>query len=282
MPIRPPKQRHRPHPARTGAAIEPLESRSLLAIPKIMPLGDSITEGWSGRDSYRPWLWNMLANAGYVVDFVGNRTGIANGLTPPHPNYDQNHQGTSGWRADQIQANIVSWANQNKPDVVLLHIGTNDINQGQSNTSTETEIRGIIDNLRSVVPNVKILLAQIIPYTVNQSAVADLNNRIANIVTSKTTGQSPITKVDQNTGFNTANLWDGIHPNATGEQFMADRWYPALQAALPVPSAPPAGTYLGDLTPTQQTNGWGAMEVNRSVNDSANNDGRVITLNGVS
>src|SRR5262245_11542317 len=255
MHSRPLKQRRRSNHAHVRAplraTVESLESRSLLAIPKIMPLGDSITEGYSGRDSYRPWLWNMLAEAGYTVDFTGTRTGIADGLTPPHPNYDQNHQGTSGWRADQIQANIVSWANQNRPDVVLLHIGTNDIYQNQTNATTETEIRGIIDNLRSVVPNVKILLAQIIPLSGKTSQVTDLNTRISNIVTSKTTTQSPITRVDQYTGFNAANLWDGIHPDATGEQFMANKWYTPLAAALGTPAAPPAGKYLGELTPTQ-------------------------------
>jgi fibronectin type 3 domain-containing protein/lysophospholipase L1-like esterase len=262
--------------------VETLETRRLLAIPRIMPLGDSITEGWQGRDSYRPWLWNLLAEAGHTVDFVGNRTGIAGGLTPPHPNYDQNHQGTAGWRADQLQAFVIPWANANPPDIVLVHTGTNDINQGQSNASTETEIRGIIDNLRTVVPNVKILLAQIIPLAGKTSQVIDLNNRIANIVTSKTTAQSPVIKVDHYTGFNTANQPDGVHPDAAGEQFMAGRWNTALGTVLGAPTPPPAGTYLGTLTPTQQTNGVGPIEINRSVNDVAYNDGRVITLNGVS
>lgn len=262
---------------------ESLEPRALLAIPKIMPLGDSITEGWSSHGSYRPWLWNSLATAGYTVDLVGSMTGIANGLPPPNPNYDQNHEGHSGWTADQVQSNIASWANAAKPDIVMLHIGTNDINSGQPNSGTETEIRGIIDNLRSVVPNVKILLAKIIPLASNISGTVDLNNRIANIVSSKTTGQSPITLVDQYTGFSTSNLWDGIHPNDTGDQQIASKWYSALQGILGSPAAPPPGKYLGELPFSQTpTNGWGPVEVNRSNNEQAGNDGHVITLNGVS
>ncbi|HEY7089886.1 MAG TPA: NPCBM/NEW2 domain-containing protein, partial [Tepidisphaeraceae bacterium] len=266
-----------------GCRIEGLEPRTLLAIPKIMPLGDSITEGWSGHGSYRPWLWNSLANAGYVVDLVGGQTGIASGIAPPNPNYDQNHEGHSGFLADQVKSNIVAWANANKPDIVLLHIGTNDLNSGQTNASTDTDIRGIIDNLRTVVPNVKILLAQIIPLASNISGTVDLNGRIATIASQKTTAQSPITLVDQYSGFNTSNLWDGIHPNDTGDQQMAAKWYSALAGILGTPTPPPAGTYVDALPFAQSpSNGWGPVEVNRSNGEQAGNDGRVLTLNGVS
>ena len=62
-----------------------------------------------------------------------------NGGAPLYSNFDQNHEGHSGWTADQIQSNVTAWANLNKPDVVLLHIGTNDISLNQSNSSTINE-----------------------------------------------------------------------------------------------------------------------------------------------
>src|SRR3954469_10677067 len=106
--------------------LENLESRCLLSAVKIMPLGDSITESFWDHASYRFFLYNQLVNAGYDVDFVGSMTGV-NAGDPLYSNFDQNHEGHSGFRADEIQNNIVNWANQNKPDVVLLHIGSNDI-----------------------------------------------------------------------------------------------------------------------------------------------------------
>jgi hypothetical protein len=81
--------------ASTGSAQTPTPIR-------IMPLGDSITYGTSstGTVGYRRPLYQLLAGAGYSVDFVGSQT---NGS----PNdFDRNQEGHSGWRADEIRDNI--------------------------------------------------------------------------------------------------------------------------------------------------------------------------------
>ncbi|MEV4393773.1 hypothetical protein [Nonomuraea sp. NPDC049607] len=40
-----------------------------------------------------------------------------------------------------------------------------------------------------------------------------------------TTAQSPVTVVDQWTGFSTGtDTYDGVHPNASGDQKMSDAW----------------------------------------------------------
>jgi lysophospholipase L1-like esterase len=261
---------------------ETLESRTLLAAVKIMPLGDSITESASGHASYRYWLWNTLVSAGYDVDFVGSMTGVAGGA-PLYSNFDQNHEGHSGYRADQIQSNIVSWANLNKPDVVLLHIGTNDILGGQTNSSTISEVGGIIDNLRSVNPNVKILLAEIIPNTSSPTTTQQFDSLIPGLASSKSTAQSPVIVVDQWSGFNAnTDTYDGIHPTQTGEQKMSAKWYSALQGVLPAPVPLPAGTYLSDLNWSSMSNGWGSAEKDMSNGETGTGDGKLITLNGVS
>lgn len=276
------KVRTRSNKAARTMAIEGLESRTLLAATKIMPLGDSITEGWNGFTSYRFALYQQLVMAGYDIDFVGNRTGIASGLTPRYSNFDQNHQGTAGWRADQIQANIASYATQNPPEVVLLHIGTNDITQGQSNSSTITEIGGIIDNLRTIVPSVKILLAKIIPGATNTSTYANLNTLIDTLAGQKNTAQSPVILVDQFTGFSTtADVFDGLHPDDSGERKMAAKWFTALQGILPTPTPPAPVTYVSDLTPTQSTNGLGPVEKDLSNGEGGTGDGRIIGLNTI-
>ena len=43
---------------------------------RVMPLGDSITNGTGSNDTagYRGFLWTLLKNAGYNVDFVGSAT----------------------------------------------------------------------------------------------------------------------------------------------------------------------------------------------------------------
>ena len=65
---------------------------------RIMPLGDSITEGAGATSTagYRGPLWTLLANAGYNVDYVGSNTtnqDKTNGMDP-------DHEGHGGWRLD--------------------------------------------------------------------------------------------------------------------------------------------------------------------------------------
>ena len=266
---------------RAAPLLEPLEARAMLAATRIMPLGDSITEAFTGHASYRYWLWKNLQQSNYDVDFIGGQSGVANG-PPLFSDFDQDHEGHSGWRADQIRDSAVAWATANRPDVVLLHAGTNDLLQSQSVNSTSTEIGQIIDRLRTVNGNVTVLLARIIP--ASNINVQQLNNSIGNLATSKNTAQSRVIAVDQYTGFSvSSDLYDGIHPNQSGEQKMSGKWYTALTGVLPPPNQPPTGgtTYLSDLNWTSATNAHGPVERDRSNGEGGATDGHTITLNGI-
>lgn len=199
---------------------------------KIMPLGDSITSMYTDHDSYRRPLWHLLQGGGFTVDFVGSQNLNKNG-PPPHPDFDMDHEGHSGWRTDEILVSLGGWARTYEPDIVLIHLGSNDVFQYQSNAGTITELGRVIDTLRSVNPVVKILLAQIIPSIYEANAIADLNQRIPNLVATKTTPQSPVIVVDQWTGFSVnQDMYDGVHPNDAGDQKMANKWYAALTGLL--------------------------------------------------
>ena len=227
---------------RAAPLLESLEARALFAATRIMPLGDSITEAFTGHASYRYWLWKNLQQSNYDVDFIGGQSGVANG-PPLFSDFDQDHEGHSGWRADQIRDSAVAWATANRPDVVLLHAGTNDLLQSQSVNSTSTEIGQIIDRLRTVNANVTVLLARIIP--ASNINVQQLNNSIGNLATSKNTAQSRVIAVDQYTGFSvTSDLYDGIHPNQSGEQKMSGKWYTAMTGVLPPPTSSSTPTSL--------------------------------------
>jgi cellulase/cellobiase CelA1 len=84
--------------------------------------------------------------------------------------------------------------------------------------------------------------------------VVELNNAIPGWATGKTTAQSPITVVDQWTGFNTAtDTYDGVHPNDAGNQKMSDRWYPALASVLSGTTPSPQPTTPRPTTPQPTT-----------------------------
>jgi lysophospholipase L1-like esterase len=63
--------------------------------------------------------------------------------------------------------------------------------------------------------------------------VVNLNAAIPAWAAGLTTSASPITVVDQWTGFDTAtDTYDGVHPNDAGNVKLADKWYPAVAAAI--------------------------------------------------
>ena len=201
------------------------------ATVKIMPLGDSITASNKGLNSYRYYLWHLLLEQGYHIDFVGSQHGVGNG-PPANPDFDMDHEGHAGWRADEILAQIQAWATAASPDFVLIHVGTNDLSQGQSVTSTVSDIGGIIDVLRTVNPHIRILLAQLIAKT-GVPSIAVLNGNLPALVADKQRAESPIVLVDQQTGFDSTTMtYDGTHPNAVGDSRMAVRWFEKLAPTL--------------------------------------------------
>ncbi len=237
---------------------------------KIMPLGDSITQMYSDHDSYRRPLWHLLQSGGFNVDFVGSLNLNKNG-PPPHPDFDMDHEGHSSWRADHMLAQVDAFAGTYKPDIVLLHLGSNDVFEYQSNSSTIAELGQIIDKLRLANPNVKILLGQIIPSIYEAAAIVDLNQRMPALAASKNTPQSPVVVVDHWTGFSVSqDMYDGVHPNDAGDQKMADRWYAALVNFLNnVP--PPTVKWVDQLSGSDANDGNTETTAYASLQHAINN-----------
>jgi hypothetical protein len=237
--------------ASPAAAAEPV---------RIMPLGDSITEGFAGAATYRYWLDGRLDAAGVAFDFVGSRTGVRDGA-PRFPDFDQQHDGHAGWRADQLLAGkwdraaegrLADWAAAHRPDVVLLHVGTNDIRQCETPASTATEVGQIVAALRQANPDVDVVLARIIATTPDparwcaaqtDARLRDYNGRLGTLASALTTERSRVVTVDQYTGFSVAaDTYDGVHPDESGEQRMAEVWEAGVLGLLggTAPPPPPA------------------------------------------
>jgi len=203
---------------------------------RIMPLGDSIT-GTPG--CWRAILWNQLQNSGYTdIDFVGTQTGQTCSLP-----FDSDCEGHGGILAIDIadQNQLPSWLNATNPDILMMHLGTNDILSGTKTVDMILSAYStMVGQMRVNNPYMKILVAQIIPvYTATTQCttcyqqVIDLNVAIPAWAAGLATSQSPIVVVDQWTGFDTTiDTSEGIHPNDTGNQKIADKWYPALVAYL--------------------------------------------------
>ena len=207
---------------------------------RIMPTGDSITEGAAGDATYRYFLWQSLINAGNNVDFVGSMTGVSSGA-PKYANFDQNHEGHSGWRADRMANSATTWATSSAAQIVLLHAGTNDLIQDQTVASTIIDLTNIIKRMRTANPQMTFLMAKIIPIAGMTSLVQQLNTAIGTLATQMNTATSRVVAVDLYSGFSvTTDLKaDGIHPTESGYQKMANNWSAALAPFLTSPPPPP-------------------------------------------
>jgi lysophospholipase L1-like esterase len=193
---------------------------------RVMPLGDSITHGTQVPGGYRIGLWQSLANARYRVDFVGTQ------FNGPGNLWDHDHEGHPGWRIDQIDANIVNWARNTNPRSVLLHIGTNDVLQNFSLAGAPGRLSTLVDRITATVPNADVFVATIIPLanTNQENAARTFNAAIPGIVQSKINQGKHVHLVNMHNALTTADLIDGIHPNANGYNKMAAVWFNALRS----------------------------------------------------
>ena len=200
-----------------------------------MPLGDSITQGNADHSSYRRGLWKRLRQAGYSVNFVGSTQQQFGGSLLP-ADFDRDHEGHWGWQVDEILPQLEAWSRSAQPDIVLVHLGTNDLAHKQSIESTVGELRSLIQTLRRVNPRVKVLLAQIIPLWGSEVRFQQFNLQVGQLAQQLSTSDSPVIAVDQFSGFDPVlgkDTYDGCHPNEAGETKMVDRWFAALKKVLP-------------------------------------------------
>jgi lysophospholipase L1-like esterase len=204
---------------------------------RVMPLGDSITEGTQVPGGSRIGLWQRFAGAGYRVDFVGSQ------FNGPASLGDHDHEGHPGWRIDQIDANIVGWLRNTDPHTVLLHIGTNDVLQNYNVGGAPDRLSALVDHITATVPSAEVFVATIIPLANSgqESAVRTFNATIPGIVQGKVNAGKRVHLVDMHAALTAADLIDGIHPTATGYDKMAATWYSALRSvpgSIGDPTAP--------------------------------------------
>lgn len=200
---------------------------------RIMPIGDSLTEGQTGWNTYRYFLWNMLQDSGFPVDFVGSREGVLGGGAPD-PNFDQDHEGHWSWRTDELlDYGFEIWSAQYPTDIALIFIGLNDMREERTVGQTLANYARIIELLRLSNPRVAIFLGTIIPSDRDNDKVLALNAAMPSFAQAQATENSPIFVVDQYTGFSLeTDTRDGIHPDDSGERKIAGNWFNALSPFL--------------------------------------------------
>jgi lysophospholipase L1-like esterase len=210
---------------------------SAQAYVRIMPVGDSITSGVGSSDlaGYRRELSFQLALAGHQVDFVGSVQGGPS-------DFDNDHEGHGGWQAEGgteggVSANIYDWLMANPADILLLHIGTNDIDTGDQDAAEIANILDEVDRYElSSGGDVTVILARIINRNPYCEITTDHNNAVEIMAEARRVAGDSIIIVDQeyHASFNyETDLLDEIHPNDTGYGKMASLWLSTIGGFLP-------------------------------------------------
>jgi lysophospholipase L1-like esterase len=216
---------------------------------RVMTMGDSITYGYSNTQAeeqtggYRQQLWKRLTRAGAGVEFVGRQT---NG-----PNYIGTHN-HEGWSGSVIQNHLDNLHHQmaNRPDIVALMIGTNDINAYWQNNQAMLEtapdrlntlIGRIFEGFRANgTENGKLYVALLTKRTPSASGsvtgtimdrVDAYNEAVKSIVEARKQAGENIELVDMYAPLNAAqpDMYDGLHPTLAGYAQMGDVWFDALK-----------------------------------------------------
>ncbi|KAL6900231.1 carbohydrate esterase family 3 protein [Trichoderma evansii] len=197
---------------------------------RILPVGDSITYGFlsdlEGGDGngYRLRLREDLSND--IVVFAGNVTSSVGNMTDGY---------FAAWNGKTIQyiENNVGPSLEQRPNIILLHAGTNDMNpdssistEGNDPVAASLRLGSLIDKMVESCPDAVILVAMIIgTCRAEQAPQTEMfQSLVPGVVMSRFQAGNHVLAVDFST-FALSNLRDCIHPTNQGYQLLGDYWY---------------------------------------------------------
>lgn len=221
---------------------------SALPIPalRIMPMGDSITNGYHGSsltaNSYRNVLEDKLNADGIDFDFVGDFNYGKAGLG------DADLQAKSGYKIELMTAVYGSGVANYQPDVVLLLAGTNNHGDNPSTTDFAAKYQDLIDMIFQNAPETHVIMATVpdIAYGRldksywtdswvdgrNNGSITLMNQAIRQIAANN----SRVNMVDYNTYLDPATdivpYFDNVHPNGQGQVKLGELFYYGLVEGL--------------------------------------------------
>jgi lysophospholipase L1-like esterase len=210
---------------------------------KIMPLGDSITEGYAtsgtfAQGGYRCPLDSLLRNSGLQFTFVGDSASIEPGGVTGCS--DVNWEGHGGYTISDVQ----SWEDADgsvrsfQPNIILFLGGTNDVAQYQAG-SVSAQLSALLSDIFAQDPNAWVIVSTIPP--MNPSAVnasSAVWSWAPNVPLVNAEIEATVSKYQQATlidfyssvvGNVNANIGsDGVHPTVVGYGILANLWNNAI------------------------------------------------------
>ena len=213
--------------AATGCLLGGAANAQVGVVLRLMPMGDSITAGYqsSTGDGYRGPLFNQLASQVGTLDFVGSQI---DGTMA-----DSSNEGHYGYKIADIAGLATGVVQSYRPNIILLHIGSNDLNSTHAVGNTPQQLASLIDQIVAAEPDATLLVAQLIPsqYPATESAIEAYNAQIPAIVQARVAKGEHVAVVSMD-NLPASDYADTLHPNDAGYAQMAANWDAGIQGAI--------------------------------------------------
>lgn len=190
-------------------------------------MGDSITWGTQSTygDGYRLDLLNLLS--GNPVKYIGSQHSGTMGS-------NDNSEGYPGYLINEIAGNLSAHgALTQKPNLVLIMAGTNDINRDIDVDTAPGRLGVLIDEVITACPDAAILVAEITPIlnSASEARAETFNAAIPLLTAKRVDSGSHVLTVNMSSYLTAGDLIDGLHPSDEGYAKMANAWFDGIQKA---------------------------------------------------
>lgn len=255
--------------------------------PRIMVMGDSISQGFEGDYTWRYRASKRLPG----FDFVGPHSGTHqvpaslpatwpdtpapisfSGRYRPGIEFDSNHASQWGWQMEQAQYQVHPWVDTYDPTHLVVALGFNDLAWGvQTPDQLLDDVRTVVSEARKGNPSVKVLFTNVIQrrplagFPGIGPAISEYNAKLPAVINSLTTADSPVALADIASAVSYAtDTYDGLHPNVRGEFKIAKAVVDRLKTAFGagsgfggLPATYPAALSMPARATRATRSGWG-------------------------
>lgn len=203
----------------------------------VYPVGDSITWGTTAAGGYRSPLYQKLTEAGYDVDMVGSVKDFADRVLIDAG--EEHHDGHSGWTILQIDRQIERWLKLfEAPDVILIHIGTNDFGGGASNRRAIDQLDDLMTKVALATPTSHMIVTNLLERggSANTHIQADFNPFVEEKIAGQVALGRKVSFLDMRAAVPLSDMPDRLHPNRAGLTKMAEAYFGEIQKIVGSPT----------------------------------------------
>jgi lysophospholipase L1-like esterase len=137
---------------------------------------------------------------------------------------DRDYEGVGGLTLEGMKPRVAGWVRRARPDVVLLHMGTNDLLKGASAKDVARRLESVLSEIVAVTGAHVVVAGVWAPLPEEARDREEFNRLAAAVVAGFRERGHSMRYLDVSEPLEPDELADGLHPNATGYRLIAAMW----------------------------------------------------------